>query len=38
MRLYRFDDDIKKYVKKFNQEHKGKVNLLDFSQYTTKFN
>ena len=34
----RFDMDIKEYIKKFNNEHKGKVNLLDFSQYTTQYN
>ena len=35
---HRFDMDIKEYIKKFNNEHKGKVNLLDFSQYTTQYN
>lgn len=34
----RFDEDVKEYIKKFNQEHKGRINLLDFSNYTTKFN
>ena len=37
---------MNEYIKKFNQEHKGmswsyyigKINLLDFSNYTTKFN
>ena len=29
---------MKEYIKKFNQEHQGKINLLDFSNYTTKFN
>lgn len=29
---------MKEYIKKFNDEHKGKINLLDFSNYTTKFN
>lgn len=38
MVVYRFDFDVQQYVKKFNEEHKGKVNMLDFSQYTTKFN
>ena len=36
--INRFDFDVQQYVKKFNEEHKGKVNMLDFSQYTTKFN
>lgn len=34
----RFDFDVNEYIKKFNQEHKGRINLLDFSNYTTKFN
>ncbi len=34
----RYDFDVKEYIKKFNQEHQGKINLLDFSNYTTKFN
>lgn len=38
LRLCRFDLDVKEYIKKFNQEHKGRINLLDFSNYTTKFN
>lgn len=29
---------MKQYIQKFNTEHKGKINLLDFSNYTTKFN
>jgi hypothetical protein len=29
---------VKEYIKKFNSENKGKINLLDFSNYTTKFN
>lgn len=29
---------MKDFIKKFNVEHKGRINLLDFSQYTTKFN
>ena len=29
---------MKAYIDKFNQEHKGKINLLDFSNYSTKFN
>ena len=32
------DFDVKKYIERFNQEHKGKINLLDFSNYSTKFN
>lgn len=25
------------YIKKFNSEHQGRINLLDFSNYATKF-
>ena len=32
------DFDLQQYIGKFNQEHKGRVNLLDFSNYATKFN
>jgi hypothetical protein len=33
-----YDFDVKAYIDKFNGEHKGKINLLDFSNYSTKFN
>jgi hypothetical protein len=29
---------MKAYINRFNSEHKGKINLLDFSNYSTKFN
>jgi ribosomal protein S5 len=29
---------VKAYINRFNSEHKGKINLLDFSNYSTKFN
>lgn len=32
------DFDVKAYIERFNSEHKGKINLLDFSNYSTKFN
>lgn len=33
-----YDFDVKDYISKFNQEHQGRINLLDFSNYSTKFN
>ena len=35
--INRYDLDVQAFIKKFNQEHQGKINLLDFSNYTTKF-
>ena len=35
--MCRYDMDVKKFIKKFNQEHQGKINLLDFSNYVTRF-
>jgi hypothetical protein len=32
------DFDLKQYINKFNEEHKGRINLLDFSNYATQFN
>jgi hypothetical protein len=29
---------VKAYINRFNEEHKGRINLLDFSNYSTKFN
>jgi hypothetical protein len=33
-----YDFDVQDYIKKFNVEHEGRINLLDFSNYATKFN
>jgi hypothetical protein len=29
---------VKAYIDRFNADHKGRINLLDFSNYSTKFN
>jgi hypothetical protein len=35
---YSHDFDVQNYIKKFNAENDGTINLLDFSNYATKFN
>ena len=33
----RYDQELKDFIDRFNEQHKGQVTMLDFSNYTTSF-